>query len=214
MIKIKLITLYFLLFAFFVEAQDVKGEWRVLKTPNSIGQQSSIIKIASDNICMYDFNKFLFKHSTRFLDARTIQVGDTTLLEFEFIDANQNFIQIKSVDGKPTNKLKYVRLLPTIQTELLSKLKTALLKLKFKDNTLIFPLDRKFKLEELLVSDAAAIASDSISIGKRKSTYFLRFYLRGKVTNTIPIKEINEKELILYGVPSHKGEVYAEIINK
>ena len=131
MSKIKIIVLLFFLFAFYAQAQDLKGEWRVLKSPNSIGQESNIMKIASNNIWVYNFDKFVFKHGTRFIDARTVQVGDTTLLEFEFINGNQNSMKIKAVDGKPTNNLKYVRILPTAEkVDSLSNLKESIFELK------------------------------------------------------------------------------------
>ena len=200
------------MFGFFIQAQDLNGEWRVLKSPHSIGQQSSIFKITPNNISVYDFDKFLFKHETRYLDDLTIQVGDTTLLEFEFINGNQNFMKIKRVNGKPTDNLKYVRILETIvKTRDLDTLKKSVFELRLKDKTLTFPLNTKVNLEELLISDSANITSDSISIRKRKETYFLNFYLKGKVTNVFPIKEMNKSKLILYGLPSHQGEVYAYV---
>ncbi|MEL6303177.1 MAG: hypothetical protein AAFQ20_00140 [Bacteroidota bacterium] len=209
MLNIKLLLPCFLLLTLISQAQDLYGEWRVLKSENSIGQQSSILKIESNNIHVYDFDRLLFEHDTHFLDALTIQVGDTTLLEFEFIDGNRDFMKIKAVDGKPTDNLKYVRILPTTGHEnQLSNFKASTVALKLKDNTLIFPLDKKLKSEDLLISYSAAITSDSVSIRKRENTHFLKFYLKGKVTNIIPIREINEKKLVLYGVPGHQGEVY------
>lgn len=207
-----LIPLFFLS-SLCVKAQDLKGEWKLLKSPNSIGQESTIIKIESRNIYFYEFDNLIARYKAQFLNKHSIQIADTILLKCQFINGENDFMKIISVNGRFTDYLKYVRIQPTskIKENQLSKFKTSTFEFIYKKDTVNFNLGEKYQQGNLLMSYYANFLSDSVGIVKRNDTYFLNFYLKGKIRNIFPIKEMKKSGLIIYGLPSGIEEFHVEL---
>ncbi|TRO66771.1 hypothetical protein [Christiangramia sabulilitoris] len=209
----KILTIItFLLIVASISAQDLDGKWLMTKEGDTyIIPENLIIEINSDSLKYFSFDQLQSSIPIKIENNIIINQKHTHIVEF----INEDRIKIKS-QGKVNDKnslieTEYVRLKKT-KTKLSPE---EIQKLSFKFNW----NDEKFRVifnKELGSLQVMKIMEKDeltkIRLEKIDSTYFISIYESGKRVTIVPIKEVSNHRMILYGMPRKPYEIVGEKI--
>ncbi|MCH4824638.1 hypothetical protein ML462_15800 [Gramella lutea] len=210
----KILTIItFLLIVDSISAQDLDGKWLMTKEGDTyIIPENLIIEINSDSLKYFSFDQLQSSIPIK-IKNNNIIINQKQTDTVEFI--NEDRIKIKS-QGKVNDKnslieTEYVRLKKT-KTKLSPE---EIQKLSFKFNW----NDEKFKVifnKELGSPQVMKIMEKDeltkIRLEKIDSTYFISIYESGKRATIVPIKEVSNDRMILYGMPRKPYKIVGEKI--
>ena len=210
----KILTIItFLLIVASSSAQDLDGKWFMTKEGDTyIIPENLILEINSDSLNYFSFDQIQSSIPIK-IENNNIIINKKQTDNVEFI--NEDRIKITS-QGKVNDKdsliaIEYVRLIET-KTKLSPK-EIQNLSFKFNWN------DEKFKVifnKELGSSQIVKIMEKDeltkIRLEKIDSTYFISIYESGKRATIVPIKEVSNDRMILYGMPRKPYEIVGEKI--
>ena len=194
-------------------AQALDGKWMMTKEGDTyIIPENLILEINSDSLNYFSFDQIQSSIPIK-IENNNIIINKKQTDNVEFI--NEDRIKITS-QGKVNDKdsliaIEYVRLIET-KTKLSPK-EIQNLSFKFNWN------DEKFKVifnKELGSSQIVKIMEKDeltkIRLEKIDSTYFISIYESGKRATIVPIKEVSNDRMILYGMPRKPYEIVGEKI--
>ena len=194
-------------------AQELDGKWMMTKDGDSyIIPENLILEINSDSLKYFSFDQLQSSIPIK-IENNNIIINQKQTDIVEFI--NEDRIKIKS-QGKVNDKnslieTEYVRLKKT-KTKLSPE---EIQKLSFKFNW----NDEKLKVifnKELGSPQVMKIMEKDeltkIRLEKIDSTYFISIYESGKRATIVPIKEVSNDRMILYGMPRKPYEIVGEKI--
>lgn len=184
----------FLLSALPSFAQSLEGKWNIAQINT---RNSTLIEFTKDSLIFYDFDKRHEATSYHIKDNRIIVDGGSIPLNGEFQFISPQRLRLKpDVAKKP---IDFVRLEPTKTT----LTKDEIAQLHFEIDYRNHPLSVNFNQ----VEDAAG---KTVHLETIDSTYFLSFYRNNTRMGAMPIKEVTQKEIVVYGFPEKPFEVTGE----
>lgn len=166
-------------------AQSLEGKWNIAKMDT---RRSTIIEFSKDSLMFYEFDKRHSATSYQISDSR-ITVNDPSIpLEggFEFVNAHR--LRLKPDRAK--SPIDFVRLKPTKTDLTKAEIESLSFKISYKNNPLTVNFDQ-------VDGNSGRITK----LEKIDATYFISFYQNKKRLGAVPIKQVNKKEISVYGFP-------------
>ena len=192
----------FLVFvAFFVStttaAQELQGKW-IISGNENFGAFPGIhlMQVSQDSLLHYNFDQFITKTSYK-TENNKLKIDTLAFADFSFKNPNRLSISSERLE----NPIDYIRLVPT---------KTTLSVEEIKQNK--YNLERggrNFKIDFQNHPDNKIVHS---YLKKIDQTYFLVIYRHGKIITAVPLEEITEENLFLYGFPDGPNKLVAKAV--
>lgn len=184
-------------------AQDLKGKWLCTKEGDTyIIPEHLILELEQDSVKYYSFDELKSNHAAQIKENQVIFRQGTTW-KFNFINDNRILLQLEG--EKQGINQGFVRLVPT---------KTRLKKEEIENLQFDFIWNGekiKIKFNERSDEDSVKSPQNSrdfrIYLEKIDSTLFASIYESGKRQEIVPIKEITEDKMVLYGFPREPYEI-------
>ena len=203
------LVFFVLIFGFHtMKSQDLKGKWLATKDgftysiPNIL-----ILEFGKDEIVYYDFKERLAQHSYAIIgDTLLVNNKNTGVLSFI---SNDRFSLLTSESKNNMTKVDYVRLQPTLTTFESDDIKK-----------LAFILNENSEASVIAFTDFSHSSNsqkkdglkDKFVLEKIDDTFMVSIYRKGKREDTLPVREINNDSIILYGLASKPYEIIATSI--
>lgn len=180
--------------------QQLEGKWLLTNPGDTYFLPAvPILEFQKDSVKHYDFDTPLSSDKYRTEGNLLIIIPNGTVREFEFINENRlktyNVVKLKEKDT--VIELEYVRLLPT---------KTSLTKKEIAK--LEFELDWNGKRPRIAFEDKKRQSGlQKYVLEKMDSTYLISLYSLESRIMIIPVKEVSQNLIVLYGTPAPPYEI-------
>jgi len=194
-------------------AQDLDGKWLITKEGDTyIVPENLIMEINSDSMKIFSFDELKSSIPIKIKKDKII-INQKQIDLVEFI--NKNRITIKS-QGKVNDKdsliaTEYVRLIET-KTKLSSEeIQNLSFNFNWNDERLKVLFNKELGNPQIM-KNMEKDELTKILLEKIDSTYFISIYESGKREIVLPIKEVSNDRMILYGTPRKPYEIVGEKI--
>lgn len=211
-----LILFYFM--ASSIIGQDIHGKWSLVITDKMhVTIEALVLDITENEMKTYDFDSLMYAHTIKIDSINKIIKRSEGKKASDFVYNMKDSITLTQHVRYQHNRVgnwkitywDYVKLLPT-------KINYPIDSILNKQYSLIYPRNllrpqNNIKLKGILCGEQAMqmIGKDNCSryrLEKIEDTYFISYQWKKDHRKwTVPIKEINEDHLLLYGVAGKKG---------
>ncbi|WP_189605771.1 hypothetical protein [Salinimicrobium marinum] len=182
-----------------VQGQELEGKWIISGNSSFEGFPGiHLMEIDEDSLSHYNFNEYFSKTSLT-VEGNKFKVDTLTFATFNFKSADRLTISSKRLE-KPVD---YIRLTPSSTSLTKEEIRKTEYNLNRGGET--FVIDFKKHPESKIVHSY---------LEKIDDTYFLVIYRYGKKVTAVPIQEVTEDGLSLYGFPGVSEPIFAEAIRE
>ena len=191
----KLLNLLFTLFVMnLCLGQNFDGKWILTKNNDTyLVPKINLFEFKEEKLISYDLEKTLFTHNYR-LSENEIFVEEKLFGSFKFI--NENRFTLFNKNEKGNTEVDFVRLEKT-KTELTEK---EIEKLIFENSESEFKIAFNVELQKpILLEISKGKYSKKMQLKKIDETYFIFNYEYGELDFIIPIKEVTNEFIEIYG---------------
>ncbi|HEY9184658.1 MAG TPA: hypothetical protein VIM94_04980 [Salegentibacter sp.] len=180
-----------------INAQELEGKW-IISGNKSFGAFPGIhlMQVREDSLLHYNFDQFIAKTSYK-TENKKLKIDTLAFADYSFKNPNRLSIYSERLE----NPIDYIRLVPT-------KTKLGVEEIK-KNKYNLERGGRNFKIDFQNHPDNKIVHSYLKKIDK---TYFLVIYRHGDIVTAVPLEEITEDNLFLYGFPDKPNKIVARAI--
>lgn len=180
-----------------ITAQELEGKW-IISGNKSFGAFPGIhlMQVSEDSLLHYNFDQFITKTSYKTKNKK-LKIDTLAFADFSFKNSNRLSISSERLE-KP---IDYIRLVPT-KTELSGE---EIKQIKYN----LERAGRNFEIDFQNHPDNKIVHS---YLKKIDQTYFLVIYRHGNIVTAVPLEEITENKLFLYGFPTGPNKLVATAI--
>ena len=184
-------TLFFMNLCF---SQNFDGKWILTKNSDTyLVSKINLFEFKDGKIISYDLEKALFTHNYS-LTENEIFVEEKSFGSFKFLNENRFTLFNENEIGKA--EIDFVRLENT-KTELTEK---EIGKLTFENSESEINIAFNVELQKtVLLEISSGKYSKKMQLNKIEETYVIFNYEDGELDSIIPIKEVNNEFMVIYG---------------